>query len=219
MITPIPGDVIGGDEIFQWNPGGVTLYQFTLGTTEPGSTDLYLYQGTATSVTVPLNLNAGIVAYATLSYEVRGRWYGLNYTYTPRPVATLTSPAPGTSTKLGTRTVFFKMDRSGRCQFCELTLGTIGPGAYDLYVYKGSATSVTVPSLPANGETVYARLYSYIKGAWLYNDYLYTASGPLVPAVLTTPSPGLMKPCWEPGPGLPVARGDRFFAFYEFTLG
>jgi len=220
MITPTPGGVIGGDEIFQWTPGtGVSLYLLTLGTTEPGSTDLYFYQGTATSVTVPLNLNAGIaVAYATLTYEVRGRWYGLNYTYTPRPVATLTSPAPGTSTVLSTSNVNFKWTAAAGITLYELVLGTIGPGAYDLYVYKGSATSVTVPSLPANGETVYARLYSYTNGEKLYNDYTYTASGPPVPAVLTTPTPG---------PGTLLGTSNVNFqwtagtdvSLYEFTLG
>jgi hypothetical protein len=38
-------------------------------------------------------------------------------------------------------------------------------------------TSRTVPSLPANGATVYARLYSKIAGVWKYNDYTYKESG------------------------------------------
>jgi len=31
-----------------------------------------------------------------------------------------------------------------------------------------------VPTLPANGVKMYARLYSKINGAWQYNDYVYT---------------------------------------------
>jgi len=41
-------------------------------------------------------------------------------------------------------------------------------------LYKGSATSATVPTLPANGARIYARLYSKINGVWEYNDYVYT---------------------------------------------
>jgi hypothetical protein len=36
--------------------------------------------------------------------------------------------------------------------------------------------SATVPALPAKGQVVYARLSSYINGAWQFNDYQYTES-------------------------------------------
>jgi hypothetical protein len=38
-----------------------------------------------------------------------------------------------------------------------------------------TATSVTVPSLPASGVMVYVRLWSLINGAWQFTDYTYTA--------------------------------------------
>jgi hypothetical protein len=41
-------------------------------------------------------------------------------------------------------------------------------------LYKGTALSTSVATLPANGVTVYARLYSKINGTWQYNDYVYT---------------------------------------------
>jgi hypothetical protein len=34
-------------------------------------------------------------------------------------------------------------------------------------------TTTTVPKLPANGVTVYARLLSLINGAWQYTDSTY----------------------------------------------
>jgi len=46
-------------------------------------------------------------------------------------------------------------------------------------------------SIPTNGQTVYARLYSWINGTWQHNDYVYTESGSTVPAVLTSPTPGV----------------------------
>ena len=47
----------------------------------------------------------------------------------------------------------------------------------------------TVSNLPGNGQPVYARLYSYINGAWQYTSYTYTASGSPTPAALATPAP------------------------------
>ncbi|MFZ0304348.1 MAG: choice-of-anchor D domain-containing protein [Terracidiphilus sp.] len=73
-------------------------------------------------------------------------------------------------------------------------LGTSGVGSNNLYgsgVTK--ATSVTV-ALPANGVTVFARLYQEIDGVWQYTDSTYKESGtpvlatmiPAAPAVLST---------------------------------
>jgi hypothetical protein len=47
-----------------------------------------------------------------------------------------------------------------------------------------------VSGLPTGGVTVFARLYSLISGKWQSNDYTYTEAGTLVPAALTTPTPG-----------------------------
>jgi hypothetical protein len=58
-------------------------------------------------------------------------------------------------------------------------------------LYKGTALTATATTLPANGVEVYARLYSKINGAWQYNDYVYTESGPPAPATLISPTPGL----------------------------
>jgi hypothetical protein len=47
-----------------------------------------------------------------------------------------------------------------------------------------------VSGLPTYGVTVFARLYSLISGKWQSVDYTYTEAGTLVPAALTTPTPG-----------------------------
>jgi hypothetical protein len=57
-----------------------------------------------------------------------------------------------------------------------LFLGSSGVGSNDLYSSGYTThTSLNVTGLPVNGETVYARLYSYLGGAWHYLDYTYTA--------------------------------------------
>jgi hypothetical protein len=75
---------------------------------------------------------------------------------------------------LGTSNVPFQWSAGTGVSLYQLNLSAIAPGGSDLYLYKGAALSTSVPTLPANGVTVYARLYSKINGAWQYNDYVYT---------------------------------------------
>jgi hypothetical protein len=70
-----------------------------------------------------------------------------------------------------------------------LYLGTTGAGSHDLYdVGSVTATSATVASIPANGVTVFARLYSKIAGVWSYVDYTFTESGTSAAAALSSPT-------------------------------
>jgi sugar lactone lactonase YvrE len=107
------------------------------------------------------------------------------------PPAVLTSPTPGLTTKLGTTNVTFQWTTAAGATEYQLNLSAIAPGASDLFLYKGTATSATALTLPANNVTVYATLYSKINGVWYSNAYEYTESGTPTPAALTTPTPGL----------------------------
>jgi hypothetical protein len=132
--------------------------------------------------------------YATLYSKISGVWQWNAYQYTesgtPTP-ATLTSPTPGLTTILGTSSVLFQWTAGGGASEFQLNLSAITPGASDLFLYKGTASSATVPMLPAHGVTVYATLYSKIQGTWQSNSYVYTESGSPTPAALTSPTPGL----------------------------
>ena len=132
--------------------------------------------------------------YARLYSKINGAWQYIDYVYTesgtPTPAA-LTSPTPGLSTILGTTNVAFHWTTGISVADYQLNLSAVAPGDSDLYLYKGTALTTTVNSLPANGVTVYARLYSKINGAWQYNDYVYTEGGTPTPAVLTSPTPGV----------------------------
>jgi len=103
------------------------------------------------------------------------------------PLAALTSPTPGT--ELGATKVTFQWTSGTGVKQYRLCLTTVA-GSCNLY-NSGyiTATAATVPSLPAKGATVYARLYSLLKGIWQYQDYTYTEAQP-VPAALTDPTPG-----------------------------
>jgi hypothetical protein len=163
---------------FQWSTGtAVTLYQLNLGTTAPGSSDLFFYKGAATSANVSSLPANAVTVYARLYSKIHGSWQYNDYVYTesgtPTP-AMLTSPTPGLSTLLGTSNVAFQWSAGTGVSLYQLNLSAVSPGASDLFLYKGGATSANVPSLPANGVKVYARLYSKINGVWQFNDYVYT---------------------------------------------
>src|SRR5206468_7553671 len=59
----------------------------------------------------------------------------------------------------------------------------------------GTTLSATVSGLPADGSTVYVRLWSLIGGTWQFNDCTFTATTTVTAvssalAQLTTPTPG-----------------------------
>ena len=194
--TPGLGTVLGtGNVSFQWSAGtGVTLYQLNLSATTPGASDLFSYKGSATSATVTSLPSNGATVYARIYSNINGTWKYNDYLYTESgsPVAAvLQSPTPGLSTVLGTSSVSFQWSAGTGVALYQLNLSATSPGASDLFSYKGSALSATVTSLPSNGATVYAVLYSKINGAWQQNSYVYTESGTPTPAALTSPTPGL----------------------------
>jgi streptogramin lyase len=181
LTSPTPGSstLLGTSSVeFQWSTGtAVTLYQLNLGTTAPGSSDLFFYKGAATSANVSSLPDNAVTVYARLYSKIHGSWQYNDYVYTesgtPTP-AMLTSPTPGLSTLLGTSNVAFQWSAGTGVSLYQLNLSAVSPGASDLFLYKGGATSANVPSLPANGVKVYARLYSKINGVWQFNDYVYT---------------------------------------------
>jgi hypothetical protein len=117
----------------------------------------------------------GATIYARLFSEVGGEWQSIDYTYTEATgaLATMTSPTSGST--LGTSNVTFIWSAGAGASNYALWLGTNGPGSSGLYNSGITAlTTATVPSLPAKGVTVYARLYSDVDGQWKFIDYTYT---------------------------------------------
>jgi hypothetical protein len=195
LTSPAPGGTFAGtSETFAWTTGnGVTLYDIYLGTTGVGSDNLYTTGHiTATSTKVTGLPAIGATVYARLWSFISGAWQYTDYTYTESGApakAILTAPAPG-NTFTGTSEDFSWTTGNGVTLY-DIYLGTTGVGSDNLYTTGHiTATSITVTGLPAIGATVYARLWSYISGAWQYTDYTYTESGTPAKAVLTTPTPG-----------------------------
>jgi hypothetical protein len=189
LTAPTPGSVlVGPSTTFTWTTvPGATGYILSLGTTGPGSYNLY-YSGsvTATSATFSALPDNGATIFAQLTTNFNGTWVHTQYTYTSAGRATLTSPVPG-GTLTGSNATFTWTSATGATGYI-LSLGTTGAGSYNLY-YSGSTTahSATVSGLPTNGQTVYARLTTNSNGIWEHTDYTYTSA---TLAVLTTPTPG-----------------------------
>jgi len=108
----------------------------------------------------------------------------------PAP-ATLTSPTED-STLTGS-SVEFEWTPVAGIDLFDLHLSTIGWGASDVHssgpVY---GTSLTVTGLPTNGARIYARLYSFVNGAWEGVDYTFTAWE--AQPVITSPPPVRPRP-------------------------
>jgi sugar lactone lactonase YvrE len=177
LATPAPGSTLTATTVkFTWSAGtGVAQYDLHLSAVAPGGYDIYSsghITGHSTTVSaIPTN---GETIYARLYSYIGGVTYYNDYTYTAASLALLTSPAPGST--LTATTVLFKWSAGGGVTQYDLHLSAVAPGGYDLYV-SGHITglSTTVSGLPANGETIYARLYSVINGVTYYNDYTYKA--------------------------------------------
>jgi hypothetical protein len=166
---------------FAWNPGNsATQFEFWVGTTGPGSSNLYNSGPvTATTETVSDLPNNDSTFYVRLYSLIDGAWHETDYTYISAGTATqgtLTTPTPDTSTPLSGTSVTFAWTPGNSATHFELWVGTSGAGSSNLYNSGNvAATSETVSDLPSNGATVNVRLYSLVNGAWLYTDYTYVA--------------------------------------------
>jgi hypothetical protein len=194
LTTPTPGSVLAGSSVaFTWTAGaGPTEYQLWLGTTGAGSYNIYDSGATtATTKTVSGLPTNGVPLYARLDQLIDGVWQHTDYTYTeagtPVPAA-LTSPAPG-SVLTGSSVTFTWSPGGGPIAY-QLWLGTTQAGSDNLYYSSSTKATTATVTVPTNGATVFARLYSLINGTWLFTDYTYTEAGTLVPATLTSPAPG-----------------------------
>jgi hypothetical protein len=197
LTSPAPnGPLPGASVTFTWSVAyGATSYKLFIGSTGAGSYNLY-YNGNTTANSalaggLPTN---GEPIYVRLYTSFNGMLQYNDYTYTalPQAPAAMTSPIPSSALP-GTGVTFTWAPATGATDY-EMFVGSTGPGSYNLF-YLGNtlATSATVGGLPANGETIYVRLYTKFGAVLDYNDYIYTAV-PVAPAMLTSPTPGTTLP-------------------------
>jgi hypothetical protein len=212
MLTPTDGSTLPtGPVTFTWDAGtGVSQAWIWVGSTVGGQ-DLYVNGGAGvTTATAPLPANGDPVHVRLWSF-MSGAWAHHDYTYTAGvdgvPAAMVT-PAAGST--LSTGPVAFTWSAGTGVSQAWIWIGTT-VGGQDLYVNGGAGVTTATAPLPANGDPVYVRLWSFINGAWAHHDYTYTAGMIGVPVVMVTPTNGSTLPAgpvtftWNAGTGVSEA--------------
>jgi hypothetical protein len=177
LTTPTQGSALDGPSVtFDWTAAGAAGYYLWIGSTGVGSNNIYnSAEKTVTSYTITHLPTNGETIYVRLTTNYSGTWVHNDYTYTAAAPAVLTTPAQG-STLDGPGVTFDWTAAPGATGY-YLLIGSTGVGSHNIYnSAEKTVTSYTFPRMPTNGETVYARLTTNYNGAWVSNDYTYTAA-------------------------------------------
>jgi prolyl oligopeptidase PreP (S9A serine peptidase family) len=192
LSSPTPGTTLSGSSVtFSWAGGsGPSEYRLLVGTSGVGSDNLY-YSGvtTATSETVTVPTN-GTKLYVRLYQMINGVWQSSDYTYTESGT---TVPAQLTSPTLGTQlsgSVTFTWSAGAGPAAYQLVVGTAGVGSGNLYQSGTTTLTSEAVTIPADGVTVFVRLYQEINGVWQSTDSTYRESGSYSAAKITSPQNG-----------------------------
>ena len=193
ILSPTPGSTLTSSTVtFTWSAGsGVSAYWLEVGTT-PGGNQIYPGSPvTNLSASVPGLPTNGSTVYVRLWSFLSGAWQSRDYSYATTAAPSepvILSPTPGST--LTSSTVTFTWSAGSGVSAYWLEVGTTLGGNQ---IYPGSAVTnlfAIVPALPANGSTVYVRLWSLSGGGRRFNDSTYTsATGPSRAAMLS-PAPG-----------------------------
>jgi len=179
ITTPANGSTFTGTTVtFGWTAGaGASAYWLDAGSTPFGNN---YYQsgnlGNVLTTTVSGLPSDGSTVYVTLYSYVGGQWLSNSYTYTAfTPIVTLgvmQTPIPGSTLSGNTATFTWSAGVGATAYWLEVGSS---PGGNQYYQSGnlGNVLTTTMYTLPQNGSTVYATLYSYIGGQWLSNSYTY----------------------------------------------
>lgn len=191
LTSPAPDSTLPGPTVaFSWNAvSGATGYSLWIGTTGVGSHNIYDSGAkTVTSIKVGNLPTNGQAVYVRLYTIYNGVAQPNDYVFAASRLAALTSPVPG-STLTGS-TVTFGWSAAAGASAYSLWLGSTGVGSHNLYDSgEITGTSATVDTLPTNGTTIYARIFTNYNGVTVSTDSVYIATN-LPLAMLASPTPG-----------------------------
>jgi hypothetical protein len=226
LVTPAPASTLTASRVsFQWTGGrGVSQYYLWVGNTVGGNDLFNQDQGTNLTTTVASLPVDGRTVFVRLWSLVGGTWSSRDYTYTAvtsgAARAQLMSPAPGST--LSASTVPFQWTGGTGVSQYFLWVGSTD-GSNDLVSRDaGTGLSATVTGLPADGRTLFVRLWSLVGGTWQSYSYTYAARPTSAPglAEMTTPAPGSTLPAstvafqWTGGTGV-----SQYYLWVGNTVG
>ena len=176
-ITPAPKVVLNGGGY-----GATTVVMMTdTDSVLTGTTSVNLASGTAAFSNLIIGSGESsdsLTATMALTSSINLTTASSTFSVNPAVPAALTSPTPGST--LTSSSATFTWSAGAGVSVYEFRLGTTGPGSKDVYnsaeATTTALTSGLVSNIPTNGATLYARIYSWINGAWQYHDYTYTES-------------------------------------------
>lgn len=152
----------------------LAYYRFTFGdgtstSWQTSATTQHLYTTTGTyTATLQVADNRGLVSGSASSVTITAK--------AAPAKAAMTTPPPG-ATLAGTSQTFTWSAGTSVSSY-QLWLGTTKGGKNIGASSASTARSLKVTRIPTQGKTMYARLWSYINGAWQYNDYTYLEAKP-----------------------------------------
>ncbi len=182
LTTPTPGSILTGSTVtFDWTAGSPGPYSYWIDIGSSAGGNNYYSSGnlgnvtTTTVYTLPTD---GSTVYVTLYTLIGGSWHGNSYTYTAlngtSGLAAMQTPVPGTTLSGTAATFTWSSDTNATAYWLD-----IGSTAGGNNVYSsgnlGKVLTTTVYTLPANGNTIYVSLYSYVGGQWVNNPVTYTS--------------------------------------------
>jgi hypothetical protein len=192
LSGPPPGSALGGSSAtFSWGAiSGAAGYYLQIGTFAGGGN---LFSGgtglNASQLVNNLPLNCAAI-YARLGTLLGGVWQYADATYkcaNASSLAQMISPSPGSI--LSSPDVTFTWSAATGATSYWLDVGG-NAGGVDLFSQSaGLATSQAI-SLPADGRTLYVRLWTQTGSQWQYNDYTYIAGAAAHKAEMLIPTPG-----------------------------
>lgn len=192
MISPTNNTVFTNASVsFSWSAGtNVSQYALWVGSTVDAYDLHAVNYGTNRAATVTLPTDRRPL-YVRLWSLIGGNWNYKSYTYTAMDgTARMLSPTPGT-TLTGTNVTFTWNSGTGVVAYALWAGSTLG--TWDICATNVGTSLSHLVALPADGRTIYWRLWSKIDTNWFYNDYTYTAVT-ATKAAMTSPTPGSTLP-------------------------
>ncbi|HVF62701.1 MAG TPA: hypothetical protein VNE58_01745 [Casimicrobiaceae bacterium] len=106
----------------------------------------------------------------------------------------ITSPAPNTTLPGASATFNWSANGAGVTEWWLYVGSSAGANNYYDSGNLGGSLSTTASGLPADGRTLFVRLWFRIGGVWQSSDYPYTAASAAATPGITSPAPGSVLP-------------------------